>query len=150
MDLKGTIVLSAGTYYVSGKDFSVNANANITSSGPVTIYLAAGSQVSMNGNSHVSLTAPTTGAYAGVLFFGDRAATSGSNVFNGDATSSLTGDLYFPTQQVAYKGNFSGSGGCTQIVADTVQWIGNATVGVNCAAKGMRAIPARQLVQMLE
>ena len=149
MDLSGKVALAAGTYYVSGGDVKVNAGADVSGSG-VTIYLAAGSQVSMNGNATVSLTAPTSGTYSGILFFGDPTATSGSNVFNGNATSNLTGDIYFPTQSVTYQGNFSGSGGCTQIVADTVQWTGNATVSVNCAAYGMSPIPARQAVKLVE
>lgn len=149
MSLSGTVVLNPGTYYVSGGNFSVNANANVSGSG-VTIYLAAGSQVSMNGNATVKMSAPTSGTYSGVLFFGDRSATGGSNTFNGDATSSLTGDIYFPTQQVSYLGNFSGSGGCTQIVADQVQWSGNATVAVDCSSYGMNAISARQVVTLVE
>jgi hypothetical protein len=150
MDLSGTVTLSPGTYYVSGGDFNVNANASVSGSG-VTIYMAAGSHVSINGNADVNLSAPTSGTYSGILFFGDRNDTSGvSNTFNGDASSSLTGDIYFPSQQVSYLGNFSGINGCTQIIADTVQWSGNATVGVNCAAQGMQNIPARQAVKLVE
>lgn len=149
MDLRGNVTLAPGTYYVSGGDFHVNSNASISGSG-VTIFLASGSQVSMNGNADVNLSAPTAGTYSGILFFGDRNATSGSNTFNGDASSKLTGDLYFPTQHVSYLGNFSGINGCTQIIADTVQWSGNATVGVNCAAQGMQNIPARQAVKLVE
>jgi Flp pilus assembly protein TadG len=125
MDLRGTVTLAPGTYYVSGGDFRVNANADVSGSG-VTIFLESGSSVSMMGNAHVNLSAPTSGTYSGILFFGDRNATSGSVTFNGDASSSLTGDLYFPTQTVSYQGNFSGTNGCMQIVADTVQWTGNA------------------------
>ncbi|HXA39193.1 MAG TPA: pilus assembly protein TadG-related protein [Phenylobacterium sp.] len=149
MSLSGTVVLSPGTYYVSGGNFSVNANANVSGSG-VTIYLVAGSQVTMRGNASVSLAAPTSGTYSGILFFGDRAAAGGSNTFNGDAASSFTGDIYFPTQQVSYLGNFSGTNGCTQIVADQVQWSGNATVAVNCSSYGMAAIPGRQAVTLVE
>lgn len=149
MSLSGNVILSPGTYYVSGGDFSVNATATVSGSG-VTIYLASGSQVSMNGNASVNLSAPTSGTYSGMLFFGDRAATGGSNTFNGDATSSFTGDIYFPTQQVSYLGNFSGANGCTQIVADQVQWSGSATVAVNCSAQGMTPIPARQAVTLVE
>jgi len=149
MSLSGNVVMAPGVYYVSGGPFSVNANATVSGSG-VTIYLQTGSQVSMNGNASVSLSAPTSGTYSGILFFGDPSATSGLNTFNGDGSSSLTGDLYFPTQSVAYNGNFSGANGCMQIVADTVTWTGNATVSVNCSAYGMNAIPARQAVKMVE
>jgi hypothetical protein len=149
MDLKNNVTLNPGVYYVSGGDLRVNANANITGSG-VTIYMASGTSVTMNGNSHVDLSAPTSGTYSGILFFGDPNATSGSATFNGDNSSHLTGDLYFPKEPVSYQGNYSGLNGCTQIVADTVQWTGSATISVDCAAAGMNAIPARQAVKVVE
>lgn len=149
MALKGTVTLNPGVYYVSGGNFDIGANADVSGSG-VTIFLESGSGVSMQGNAHVSLSAPTSGTYSGILFYGDRNATSGLNIFNGDASSSLTGDLYFPSQQVSYQGNFSGLNGCMQIVANTVQWTGNATIGVDCAAQGMGSIPARQAVKLVE
>jgi hypothetical protein len=149
MDLSGSVSLAPGTYFVTGGDFRVNANANVSGSG-VTIFLAAGSQVTMNGNASVTMSAPLSGTYSGILFYGDPNATSGSNIFNGDATSSMTGDIYFPTQAVSYQGNFSGTNGCTQVIADTVQWTGSTTISVNCSAFGMNQIPARQAVKLVE
>lgn len=148
MTLKGNVTMNPGVYYVSGGDFNVNASATVTGTG-VTIYLVSGSHVSINGNSDLNLAAPTSGTYSGILFFGDRAG-SGANTFNGDNTSHLTGDLYFPSQEVDYLGNYTGINGCTQIVADTVYWSGNSTIGVNCAAQGMQNIPARQAVKLVE
>ncbi|MFL5297467.1 MAG: pilus assembly protein TadG-related protein [Phenylobacterium sp.] len=148
MSLSGDITLNPGIYYVSGGDFSIAANANISGSG-VTIYLVNGSHANMNGNATVNLQAPTSGTYSGILFFGDRNGT-GSNIFNGDASSGLTGDLYFPTQAVSYLGNFSGINGCTQIIGDTVAWSGNTTVSVDCAAQGMQKIPATQSIKLVE
>ena len=149
MSLRGNVTLNPGVYFVASGSFGVNANANVTGSG-VTIFLASGTSVSMNGNSHVDLSAPTSGTYSGILFFGDPAATSGSNTFDGDSSSHLTGSLYFPHQSVAYQGNYSGANGCTQVVADTVQWTGSSTISVNCSAAGMSAIPARQAVKVVE
>ena len=149
MSLQGDFILDPGVYYVSGGDFSINANANVVGDG-VTIFVQNGSSVSMMGNAHVALSAPTSGTYSGILFFGDPGATGGLNKFNGDGTSLLTGDLYFPTQQVTYQGNFSGKNGCVQVVADTVQWTGNATIAVDCSAQGMAKIPARQAVKLVE
>jgi Flp pilus assembly protein TadG len=148
MSLSGDIVLQPGVYYVSGGDFSVGSNATVSGSG-VTIYLAAGSNTNFNGNAIVNLSAPTAGAYSGILFFGARDGT-GSNIFNGDASSHLTGDIYFPSQAVDYRGNFSGINGCTQIIADTVQWTGSTTIAVDCAAQGMGNIPARLAVKLVE
>lgn len=150
MSLKGTVTLNAGVYYVSGGDFQINANASVTGSG-VTIYLAAGSQVSINGTAYVNLSAPTSGTYSGILFFGDRSGSaSATNKFNGTANSKLTGAIYFPSEAVSYLGNFSGTSGCTQIVADTVNWSGNATINQDCTSLGMRDIPASMIVGLVE
>jgi hypothetical protein len=150
MSLSGTQTLNPGVYVVSGGDFKINANANISGTG-VMIYLTDGARVSMNGTSTVKLSAATTGPYSGLLFFGDREDTGATkNNFNGTADSELTGAIYFASQDVQFLGNFSGADGCTQIVGLTVEWTGNANVSKDCTAHGMKAIPAAQLVKLVE
>ena len=148
MSLSGTKTLSPGVYIVSSGSFRINANANISGSG-VTIYLASGVSVSINGNATVNLSAPTTGTYGGMLFFGSRTGTSGVT-FNGTASSKLTGSIYFANQDVKYLGNFSGNGGCTRVVARTIEWSGNTSISQNCTAYGMASIPALQVVKLVE
>jgi len=148
MTLQGSVNLQAGVYYVSGGGFNIGSNAVVTGS-DVTIYLAAGANVTMNGSATVTLSAPSSGTYSGILFFGARNGT-GINKFNGTPTSQMTGDIYFPSQEVDYQGNFSGQNGCTHVVADTVQWTGNSNIAVSCANMGMTPIPARQAVKLVE
>ncbi|MFD2056450.1 pilus assembly protein TadG-related protein [Mesorhizobium calcicola] len=148
MTLKGNVTLSPGVYVVQG-DLKINANAAIIGSG-VTIFMSGSSTVSMNGNASVKLSAPTSGPYSGVLFYGDRTGNSASSIFNGTADSLLTGAIYFPKQQVSYLGNFSGNSGCTQVVANTIQWSGSTTVNQDCTSLGMRDIPAAQSVALVE
>ncbi|MER9133537.1 pilus assembly protein TadG-related protein [Mesorhizobium sp. M0768] len=149
LSLSGNVALSPGVYVIQGGDFKANANANISGDG-VIIYLAGTSSVSMNGNATVKLSAPTSGTYSGVLFYGNRGNPAGSNTFNGTADSLLTGALYFPTQDVNYLGNFSGKGGCTQVVAGTLQWSGNTSISQDCTSLGMRDIPATQSIKLVE
>ncbi|MBZ9841074.1 pilus assembly protein TadG-related protein [Mesorhizobium sp. CA5] len=148
MSLNGNITLSPGVYVVQG-DLKINAGAVIQGS-DVTIFMAGSNTVSMNGNATVTLAAPTTGTYSGVLFYGDRTGTAAQSTFNGTATSLLTGAIYFPRQQVNYLGNFSGVNGCTQVVADTIQWSGNSTINQDCSSLGMKDIPAAQSVAVVE
>ena len=103
----------------------------------------------MNGNSTTVLSAPTTGTYKGILFFGDRTGT-GTNKINGTNSSLLTGATYFPSQAVQYLGNFSGQGGCGQVIGDTVDWTGSTTVAVDCSAYGMSTIAAYTIVKLVE
>ncbi len=154
LNLSGTVNLKPGTYFLNG-DLKINANAKITGTG-VTIVMLGSSSVTMNGNATIQLSAPTSGATSGILFWGDRANTAAvSNKFNGTAdlvnaanNSSLTGALYFPTQDVNYLGAFSGSGGCMQVVAKTIQWSGNTSVSANCTAKGMKNLPISSIVRL--
>ncbi|MDX8454687.1 pilus assembly protein TadG-related protein [Mesorhizobium sp. VK9D] len=148
MNLNGNVTLSPGVYVVQG-DVKINAGAVIQGSG-VTIYMTGSNTVGMNGNATVTLSAPTSGTYSGVLFYGDRTGTAAQSTFNGTADSLLTGAIYFPRQQVSYLGNFSGTGGCTQVVADTIQWSGSTTIKQDCTSLGMKNIPAAQTVQIVE
>ncbi|MGX5840277.1 DUF7305 domain-containing protein [Mesorhizobium sp. ArgA1] len=152
MDLKGNVALSSGTYVVQG-NLKINAGAVVTCAAPctgVTIFMAGSNTVSMNGNAKVTLSAPTSGTYSGVLFYGDRTGTAAQSTFNGTADSLFTGAIYFPKQQVNYLGNFSGNGGCTQVVADTIQWSGSTTIKQDCTSLGVKDIPATQSVQLVE
>ncbi|WP_336618905.1 TadE/TadG family type IV pilus assembly protein [Mesorhizobium sp. WSM4962] len=147
MDLKGNVTLQPGTYVVQGS-LKINANAAVSGTG-VTIFMSGSNTVSMNGNATVT-SAPTSGTYSGVLFYGDRTGTSTSSTFNGTASSLLTDAIYFPKQQVNYLGNFSGSGGWTQVVADKIQWSGSTTIKQNCSSLGMKDIPSAQSVAIVE
>ena len=148
MTLSGSTTLSPGVYVVSGGDFRVQANANISGTG-VTIYVTNGSTVYINNTATVNLSAPTSGTYSGMLFFGDRNGTE-DVAFNGVADSKLTGAIYFANQDIKYQGNFSGNGGCTQVVGRTVEWSGNAAINQDCTAYGMKTIPAMQVVKLAE
>ncbi|HUQ37376.1 MAG TPA: pilus assembly protein TadG-related protein [Aestuariivirga sp.] len=148
MNISGTRTMQPGIYVVSGGAFKINANANITGTG-VTIYIKAGTSVSINGNATVNLSAPTSGTYSGMLFFGDRTGTD-NVTFNGTAASKLTGAIYFANQDINYLGNFSGNGGCTQVVGNTVQWSGNTAINQDCTAYGMKTIAALQVVKVAE
>jgi hypothetical protein len=150
MDLSGTKTLSPGVYVVSGGNLKINANAHISGSG-VMFYLTNGARVSINGTATVDFSAATTGTYSGVLFFGDRTDTgSTKNSFNGTADSLLTGAIYFASQAAQFLGDFSGTDGCTQVVGLTVEWSGNADISKDCTAHGMHAIPAAELVKLVE
>jgi Flp pilus assembly protein TadG len=141
LTFKNHVSLSPGTYYTSGSIFA-NANANVTGTG-VTFVVQGG--ISLNGSAHFDISAPTTGSMAGMLFIGPKGSTS-SVTINGDSSSSMTGNMYFPSASVSYLGNFTGTNGCMHIVADTVQWTGNTTVGINCSAYGMSNIPIGNVV----
>ncbi|MGA0599617.1 pilus assembly protein TadG-related protein [Caulobacter sp. KR2-114] len=140
VSFKNNVNLQPGVYIIDGGTLQANANANVSGTGVTFVFLNNAS-ISLNGNATFNVSAPTSGTYAGFLMVGSRTNTNVGNTINGTATSSMTGNIYFPNQAVSYLGNFSGSGGCTHIVAKTVQWTGNTTVQVDCSSYGLQSIP---------
>lgn len=139
----------SGVYVIDGGTFKINANAQVSGT-DATFILLNGATVDFNGNATIQLTAPTSGAYKGMLFMGSRtSAAGGMSTFNGNASSYLTGVLYFPKQDITYSGNFSGNHGCTQIVANTIVWTGNTRFSVDCSAEGLEPIHAGGSVYLI-
>jgi hypothetical protein len=149
LNINGTTTLSPGVYIISGGQLKINANAVLSGSG-VTIYLTGGATIQMNGNATVNLSAPTSGTYSGMLLYGDRTQAYDINKINGTAASSMTGAMYFPTQEVDLQGNFSGANGCMQVVADTINYTGNSTFSTDCTAYGMSNVKAPGTVTLAE
>jgi Flp pilus assembly protein TadG len=152
LTLQGAVNLQPGVYYIQGGDLKVNANANVVGAG-VTIYMSDSNSVQMNGNATVNISAPTSGTYSGMLMMGDRTCTTCSGLtetLNGTAASLMTGAIYFPKQGVNYLGNFAGVNGCTQVVADTIEWNGHTRLSINCAGSGLKNIVAYEAVRFVE
>ncbi|QUD89387.1 pilus assembly protein TadG-related protein [Phenylobacterium montanum] len=148
--LNGTVNLKPGVYIIDGGSLTANGSANITGSG-VTFFLANNASLTFNGNASLNLSAPTSGTYSGMLFFGSRSNTSSSLIkLNGTAGSVMTGAIYFPSQPVSYLGDMAGANGCTQVVALTVAWSGNANLAANCTAYGMNNLQVGGVVKLAE
>src|SRR5215469_4163228 len=145
----GTATLAPGVYIIDGGTLKINANANLTGTG-ITFYLTNGATVQMNGNATVNLSAPTSGPFSGVLFYGDRTMAYAIQKINGNASSVMTGAIYFPSQEVDVLGNFTGANGCMQVVADTISYSGNSHFSSNCSAYGMGNVSTPGAISMVE
>lgn len=145
MDIKGRLELGAGTYYIDGSSFSVGAQGVIVGTN-VTIVLTSSTAatnpgsiatVNINGGATLQMSSPTSGTYKGILFYQDRRAPdSGSNLVNGNASSSLEGALYFPSQQVDFSGTAGMQTNCLQVVGRRVALTGNSSISNTCPPGG--------------
>ncbi|HUY27462.1 MAG TPA: pilus assembly protein TadG-related protein [Candidatus Binataceae bacterium] len=132
------VILNPGNYIIDGGGITVDGTSTLNGNG-VTLFLTGGpgepyGGVTIDGSSSESLTAPTTGPYAGILFFQDRAITgttaaNNGNTFNGSSTQVYQGALYFPTTALTYNG--AASAQYTILVADSIGINGSATIGAN-------------------
>jgi Flp pilus assembly protein TadG len=131
------VTMSAGVYFVDQGTFSVGGAVLLTGAN-VTIVLTASTgggyaTVSIGNGANVTLSAPTSGATAGIVFFGDRRApASNTQNFEGGAVVNITGAIYFPTQQVVFANGASNPSSCTQLIAGTIQFQGGSRFQDDC------------------
>jgi hypothetical protein len=117
----GTVTFNPGLYITTG-GMSIKEDATVAGSA-ITIFVDSGS-VNFENKSTVELSAPTSGPYAGILFWQNPADTSLASLLG-----ELSGALYFPKAPLNL-GSINGTN-YTIIVADTINFQGNSTIGSN-------------------
>jgi hypothetical protein len=138
------VTMAAGVYFIDRGVFSVGGAVQLSGTN-VTIILTSSTgsgyaTASIGNGANVTLDAPTTGATAGIVFFGDRNAPAGnSSSFGGGATMNFSGALYYPSQTVIFQNGVSNPSGCTQLIANHLQLTGGSKFQNNCPT-GISAI----------
>ena len=160
LSLKGPITFSPGLYIIEGGTMGAQANQTTVINGNgVTFFIGQTGSVNFNAQAILKLSPPSPTAtpsfpdtYYGILFFGSRSGTGNISVAGGNGTT-VSGALYFPKSDVTYSGNSTatGTGGCTQIVANTVTFTGtNNSLGGDCSALGGEDIITNYSAALIE
>jgi len=143
INVQGTLNLGSATYIIDGGSFTANSQAVINCTGCTIVFTNSSSSTTatiggisnINGSAQLNMTAPTSGNFNGILFYQDRRATAGTvNSINGNSSSTFSGAMYFPTQQLDVNGNSGLNFTCAQFVARDVSFSGNGTINNTCAA----------------
>jgi Flp pilus assembly protein TadG len=138
--------LSPGTYYLDGGNLSMEGSSTLNGTGVTLVFTSSSGShyatASIAGGANINLTAPTTGTLAGIAIFGDRNMPVGTLYnFTGGGGQAIGGAVYLPKGALSWSGNSGLSQRCTQIVADTIQMVGDSGLAINCAGYGTRRIP---------
>ncbi|HYB92012.1 MAG TPA: pilus assembly protein TadG-related protein [Candidatus Binataceae bacterium] len=142
IDITGTtkVTFNPGEYIIGGNGLVNTGTSTMTGSGVSFYNTTCGSYayapIDITGTVTASLSAPTSGSMAGILFF-DRNTGTGTTV-TGTSSSTYEGVLYFPNSSLTYTGTSSsaacnpsgGTGGYTDIIADTITFTGTSTISV--------------------
>ncbi|WP_448205117.1 pilus assembly protein TadG-related protein [Azospirillum sp. sgz302134] len=152
----GTVTFKPGTYYIVDGKLDVNGGTlkgqySTSTDGVTFVFTTRGvtgtniGGMDIRGNAVLSLRAPAdlSNPFHGLLFYQDRRAPVGAvNKLNGGSYTDVEGAVYFPNQELDWAGtNGTASPSCTQIVAKTVTFLGNATLGVDqCGSRGVSQI----------
>lgn len=139
MVLKGDVTFSPGTYIIDGGDLEATSQARVSGT-DVTIVMTGGGEIKINGGAELNLSAPSSGYFSGVLFYQDRNDSGYQHVINGNSSSSFDGAMYFPSSEVKMLGSGAATGGCLQLIADTIYFSGTSSFEHNCATSGTTQI----------
>ena len=145
MDIKGSLTLQPGTYFINGDSFSLGAQARIAGEG-VTIVLTSTNAtsdpssiagLSINGGAVMNMSSPTSGTYKGVLFYQDPRTPIGRVTrVNGNSASVIEGAFYFPRSYFTFNGTSGMQTRCIQLVARRLDFTGNSRVQNDCPETG--------------
>ena len=149
-----TVTLNPGVYYIDGAggNLQIDSGATVTGTG-VTFVLTSSTGKSnsyagakINGGDTLSITAPTSNSAlgadsSGVVIFEDPKGTSLVEI-NGTSNTYFGGAIVAPSAPIQFAGTgVSGTGhNCTQIIGDTITFIGNSSVSSDCSSQGTAAI----------
>ncbi len=145
--------MSPGIYYLDQGSLDINGNAALSGSGVTIIFTSStGSNYAtakINGGATITLSAPTSGPTARILLYGDRNMPLGTSFnLSGGATQTFNGVIYFPKGALSYAGGALGFNGCSQIVTDTLSFVGDSGLAINCQSYGVKKIGA--IAQLVE
>lgn len=149
-----------GVYYFDGVDLGISSSHSLIYGRGVTIVFMNGGTFNGVTGGTVDLTAPnatqvsgTEANFAGMsIYFDPDTTPSGTHVkINGNSSSQIEGVIYAPTVDLQMNGTGNASSKCTQIIASTIDFRGNASfTNQNCEAIGARQIGGLTGIALVE
>jgi len=150
VNANAVLTLNPGLYVIDGGGFTVNGGATVTGSG-VTLAFTSSSQkdwptVTINGNATVNLTPMTYGPTKGIVIYGDRNMPVGTSFkFNGGANQYFAGAIYVPSGAINFAGGADTATTCTQVIGDTVTFVGNSNLAIDCSKYNTRPFSTKTM-----
>jgi Flp pilus assembly protein TadG len=147
------VTLNPGIYYLDRGDLSMAGQSSLRGNGVTLVFTSSTGNnyatAKISGGATLSLAAPTTGPTAGIAIFGDRNMPVGTTFkFTGGDSQAVGGAVYVASAALQWAGNATVEQHCTQIIADTVQLVGNSGLQIDCTGYGTRMLSAA--AQLLE
>jgi Flp pilus assembly protein TadG len=139
------VTMNPGVYFIDRGSLQMAGGATLTGTGVTIIFTSSTganyADATINGGATLAITAPTTGPLAGIAIFGDRNMPNSTTFkFNGGDNQVLGGAVYVPHGTLQYAGGNNANTNCTQVIADTVTFVGNSKLAINCSGSGTRTI----------
>jgi hypothetical protein len=141
-----------GTYYLDHGSLSMAGSASLSGIGVTLVFTSSSGSnyaaAKISGGASINVVAPTTGPLAGIAIYGDRDMPIGTEFdFSGGSNQAVGGAIYLPKAALDWVGNATTTQPCTQLIADTIQFVGDSGFSVDCSGYGTKPIVAASLVE---
>jgi len=144
--VNGTLELEPGTYYFDTANVKFNGNASALSAAPpegvTLVFMNGGELASLNGG-EMSIRAQSEGPFAGIALYGDpNTSNSGKDLkITGGQGLSIEGAIYFPAQDIEFRGGADLNSSCLQLIGNKIKFTGNSGITIsNCEPFGTSGI----------
>jgi hypothetical protein len=139
------VTLMPGTYYLDRGSLSMSGSALLTGVSVTLVFTSStGSNyatANLTGGATINLVAPNSGTMAGIAIYGDHNMPLGTQFdFRGGNNQAIGGAIELPRASVNWVGNASTQQPCTQLIADTIQFVGDSGLSVNCGGYGTKPL----------
>jgi hypothetical protein len=147
--------LAPGTYILDEGNFEVGENATVMGR-DVTIILTSRTRsnygvVDFQRGATIKLSAPASGSEVGapgIALWVDAMAPMATNAIDGGGAQIIDGAVYLPSQEVSFSGGSPLGTRCSQLIARTVSFTGDAYFRHDCAGAGISdPIPPPRFVE---
>jgi Flp pilus assembly protein TadG len=141
------VTMTSGIYYLDRGSLTMNGSTSLTGVGVTLVFTSStGSNyanASLGGGATLNLVAPTSGTMSGIAIYGDHNMPVGTQFdFRGGNSQSIGGAIDLPKASVNWVGNATTQQPCTQLIADTVQFVGDSGLESKCAGYGTKLVAA--------
>ena len=139
------VTLLPGIYYLDRGSLSMQGSASLTGNGVTLVFTSSTganyATANLVGGSTIDLVAPSSGPMAGIAIYGDHNMPVGTPFsFRGGSSQAIGGAIELPRAAVTWTGNASTAQPCTQLIADTIRFVGDSGLSVSCSGYGTRAL----------
>lgn len=149
-----------GVYYFDGVNLGTSGGSALIYGRGVTLVFFNGGKFFPSNSGTIDLTAPNTSQVSGdeaqfaamsIYFDADTSPHGDYISINGNAASQVEGVIYAPTINIKMAGTGNAGSTCTQVVAHSVDFNGNAEfTNDNCESLGARQIGGLSGIALVE
>jgi Flp pilus assembly protein TadG len=150
VNANAVLTLNPGMYILDGGGLTINGGATVNGTGVTLVFTSSSGRdwasVTINGNANVNLTPMTYGPTRGIVIFADRNTPQGTSFkFNGGANQYFAGAIYVPTGAINFAGGADTATTCTQVIGDTVTFVGNSNLAIDCSRYNTRPFSSKTM-----